>query len=42
MVQVAAFLERALELLEVEFAKQGLDEEEAVPPVVSRSPSSSP
>jgi hypothetical protein len=36
MVQVAAALERALEMLEVEFAKQGLDVEEAVPPVVSQ------
>lgn len=35
MVEVAASLERALEMLEVEFAKRGLDIEEAEPPVVS-------
>ncbi len=36
MVDVAAALGRALEMLEVEFAKQGLDVDEAVPPVMSQ------
>ena len=35
MVEVAGVLERALEMLEVEFAKQGLDIEEAEPRVVA-------